>query len=190
MTSYNLPTQAEHNGDFSQTVTSTGVPITIKDPTTGQPFAGNKIPVSQINPIGSAMMNLFPLPFTSDPTGARQYNSQYQYNKDLPNNDKILRLDYNLGAKTMSYVRLLQHYQAQKGYGAFVLGNLDRILQHERRLGAVSGRFQSPIGGHFGHRGTTITPLWLMKPPSGSIAALSKRTSPIRRLTQPRTSCL
>ena len=124
LSQYTLPTALERSGDFSQTVTSTGQLIVIKDPTTGAPFPGNIMPASRINPIGAAMMNLFPLPFTTDPTGARQYNSQYQWTKDEPSQDKILRLDYNLGNKTLSYLRLLQHAQTQEGYGAFALGNL------------------------------------------------------------------
>ena len=32
------------------------------DPTTGQPFAGNKIPASRIDPNGKALLNVFPQP--------------------------------------------------------------------------------------------------------------------------------
>src|SRR5205823_5859490 len=79
---FNMPTQLEKSGDFLQTVTSTGVPIPIKDPTTGQAYPGNRMPASQISPIGRAVMNLFPLPFTTDPTRQRQYNTQYQFTRD------------------------------------------------------------------------------------------------------------
>ena len=115
---YNMPTALERAGDFSQTFTSTGVLIPIKDPTNGAPYPGNKMPASQLNPIGVAMMNLFPLPFTSDPTGQRQYNAYYQFARPNSQHDKILRLDYSLGPKTMSYLRLMQHYQTDRGYGA------------------------------------------------------------------------
>src|SRR5207244_8864270 len=100
------PTELERKGDFSQTVTATGVLIPIKDPSTGQAYPGNRMPASQIGAIGQAMINLFPLPFTIDPTGQRQFNTQYQFTREQPREDRLLRLDYNIGPKTMSYLRL------------------------------------------------------------------------------------
>jgi hypothetical protein len=145
---YTLPTALEKGGDFSQTVTSTGVAIPIKDPTTGLQFTGNKVPPSRINPTGAAMLNLFPLPFTTDPTGARQYNSIYQWVKDQPSQDRILRLDYNLGAKTISYLRLLQHLQVQQGYGAFALGNLGSSFTNTNGgWGQYQASFSVPSAG-------------------------------------------
>jgi hypothetical protein len=72
---YTMPTALERQGDFSQTTTTTGVLIPIRDYTTGQPFPGNRIPTARIDRAGSAFMNLFPLPNTTDPTGQRQYNA-------------------------------------------------------------------------------------------------------------------
>ena len=118
--SYNMPTLLERTGDFSQTVTSTGVPIAIHDPTTGVQYTGNKIPDSQITPAGRAIMKLFPTPFTTDPTGQRQYNAQYQWTGDKPHSDKILRLDYYLGSKTTSFMRLIQDYENENGVGALL----------------------------------------------------------------------
>src|SRR5213592_3194922 len=45
-----LPTAAERRGDFSQT-RSGNTPVIIYDPLTRQPFPGNQIPASRINPI-------------------------------------------------------------------------------------------------------------------------------------------
>ena len=78
VSSYNMPTALERSGDFSQTVTTTGLLIPIKDPTTGQPYPGNKMPASQISPIG--VCHYEPVPAASprglglDPTGGRRYN--------------------------------------------------------------------------------------------------------------------
>ncbi len=69
-----MPTALERQGNFSQSVNTNGTPIIIRNPVTGQPFAGNIIPASQQNPIGVAMLNQFPLPNTTDPTGQRQFN--------------------------------------------------------------------------------------------------------------------
>jgi hypothetical protein len=72
------PTQAERNGDFTTLVNSTGAPITIYDPLTTtltngqylrQPFAGNTIPKSRINPIGQNLINAYPVPNIAGTTG-------------------------------------------------------------------------------------------------------------------------
>ena len=121
---FTMPTALERTGDFSQTVTSSGALIPIVDPTTGQPYQANMIPKSALSPAGLALMNLFPLPdprgFGADPSGSRGFNSIFNVQLNRPNDDKILRVDYNIGRKTTSYVRLLQDYQAQDGFGGTV----------------------------------------------------------------------
>ncbi len=114
---FTMPTKLERAGDFSQTQTTTGRLIPIKDPATGAPYPGNIMPLSQTSPTGRAMMNLFPVPFTSDPTGQNQYNTQYQFNRERPHTDQILRLDYNLGPRTTSYVRLIHDNERDTGVG-------------------------------------------------------------------------
>lgn len=121
---FTMPSALERAGDFSQTVTTTGVLVPVTDPTTGTLFPGNKIPASRISPQGLAFMNLLPLPDPAglglDPSGTRQYNSIFNLTSNRPNDDKILRVDYNLGSKTVMYARLLQDYLAQNGYGGTV----------------------------------------------------------------------
>ena len=41
--------------------------------------------------VGSALLNLFPLPNADDPTGGRQYNYVFQTVQDWPRNDQVLR---------------------------------------------------------------------------------------------------
>ena len=115
---YTLPTALERQGNFSKTVTTTGALITIKDPSTGKAFPGNLMPASRISPAGYAMMNLFPLPFTADPTGQRQYNAVYQFSRHDPHEDRILRLDYNVATSTQAFVRLMNDYQGDRGFGS------------------------------------------------------------------------
>jgi len=126
---FTMPTAAQRAGDFSQTVNPNGSPILIRDPNTGLScsatssagcFPGNMIPASRFNQIGSAMLNLFPLPNTTDPTGQRQYNFTDVLSNTDPRTDKILRVDYNISSKDTMFVRLLQDYQAQSGYGAIL----------------------------------------------------------------------
>lgn len=71
-----VPTALQRTGDFSQTVTSSGAPITIYDPNTlfgntRQAFANNKIQQSRLDPVAAAVMALYPLP---NVTGAAGYN--------------------------------------------------------------------------------------------------------------------
>ena len=126
---YTMPTALERAGDFSQSVNPNGTPILIRDPNTGATcsaagaagcFPGNKVPPSRISPIGLSMLNRFPLPNTTDPTGQRQYNSIFQFTNTQPREDKILRVDYNISQNNTMFVRLLQDYQDQSGYGAIL----------------------------------------------------------------------
>ncbi len=130
---YTMPTALERAGDYSQTVTTTGVLIPITDPQTGAPFAGNKIPAARLDPIGVAMMNLFPLPNATDPTGQRQYNSEFVNPFKQPRHDRILRVDYPISSKASAYVRLLQDYFSNAGYGQILgaSGNGWRQFPHE-----------------------------------------------------------
>ncbi|MEW5976731.1 MAG: TonB-dependent receptor [Acidobacteriota bacterium] len=52
----NVPSLAERNGDFS------GRSTPLRNPFTGQPFPGNRIPDSMIHPVGRAVAALYPLP--------------------------------------------------------------------------------------------------------------------------------
>jgi hypothetical protein len=115
---FNMPTALERQGDFSKTTTTTGVTIPIRDPFNNRTqFPGNIVPASRISPEGAAILNLFPLPFTTDPTGQRQYNAIYQFWRRNPREDRILRLDFNLAPKTQTFVRLMNDYQGDRGIG-------------------------------------------------------------------------
>ena len=54
-----VPSAAMRAGDFS------GSPVAVIDPTTGQPFAGNQIPASRINPAAGTLLRYVPLPNVS-----------------------------------------------------------------------------------------------------------------------------
>ena len=90
---FSMPTAAETRGDFSSAIQANGQPWLIYDPTTGvsctatgvtcpkndlvvrQPFPGNIIPSSRLNPIGQALMSYVPLPQTSSQVlGAANFN--------------------------------------------------------------------------------------------------------------------
>lgn len=114
-----VPTALERKGDFSQSVDNNGKPITIKDPTTGQPFAGNMIPSNRFYAPGLALLNLYPLPNTTG-TG---YNYTSQLSSKLPRREDLLRIDYNASQN----IRIFGHWIGNVfpqvlPYGSFVLG--------------------------------------------------------------------
>ena len=115
-----VPTALERTGDFSQSVNSSGKPVTIKDPTTGKPFTGNVIPKSQLYGPGVALLNLFPQP---NVTGQVGYNYTSQFSNSQNRREDLLRMDYNV----TSNVRVFGHYINNSQpftypYGSFVLG--------------------------------------------------------------------
>jgi hypothetical protein len=152
---YTMPSALERQGDFSQSVTTQGVLIPIRDPTSGAPFPGNRIPTNRINPAGLAMMNLFPLPdplgLALDPTGNRQYNFRAILPQERPLDDKVLRVDYNVSSKIQTFVKLLQDYQAVNGYGGTV-----------NPVGGAWGQF--PASYHVQAAGAVATMVYTLKP--------------------------
>jgi Carboxypeptidase regulatory-like domain/TonB-dependent Receptor Plug Domain len=127
-----MPTALERRGDFSQTLDSQGRVVFIRDPlltgncaaTTGGPacFPGNVIPANRIDPVGQSLLNLFPLPNATDPTGTNQYNYVFQTAQDWPRDDQVLRMDWNVAPKTTAYGRLQWGYEKRSG-GVSLLGS-------------------------------------------------------------------
>ncbi len=94
-----VPTAPERIGDFSQSVDVNGASIAIKDPNTGQTFAGNRVPASRIDANGQALLKLFPLPNFLDRTISKgQYNYVFTTPRLDPKRTDTLKLDYNLNA--------------------------------------------------------------------------------------------
>src|SRR5438874_8390564 len=87
---YTMPTALERNGDYSQTKTPGGALIPIKDPVTGLAYPGNVIPASQRSAVGSAFLNIFPLPNTVG--SGYNYQSQEQ-SIDHPRRAQLFRYD-------------------------------------------------------------------------------------------------
>lgn len=115
-----VPTALERQGNYSQSVDSSGKPVVIKDPLTGSPFPGNIVPANRLYAPGQALLNLFPLPNVSGQVG---YNYTSQISNTQSRREDLIRVDYNL----RDNLRLFGHYiyNAQPfvyPYGSFVLG--------------------------------------------------------------------
>jgi hypothetical protein len=92
-----VPLPNERIGDFSpETAASLGLPAypTIYDPTTGLPFADNKIPTGRIDTAVSGLMNLFPLPNASGDLNNFARNALAQDNDDSYDG----RIDYTMNS--------------------------------------------------------------------------------------------
>ncbi|MCL4402670.1 MAG: carboxypeptidase regulatory-like domain-containing protein [Acidobacteria bacterium] len=111
-----VPTELERQGDFSQTVNADGTRPTIYLPgtqTSGRPqlLPGNVIPATMINPIGRAIMNLYPLPNLKNETNNNYLN---EYAKEDKRYLTVTKVDWNIDDSTRAYVRFNydhQHYR-------------------------------------------------------------------------------
>jgi hypothetical protein len=93
-----VPTALMRNGDFSELLSPTngfynGAQI-IRDPRTGQPFAGNIIPTDRLSPNGIAFLRAYPMPTP----GFRQGTANAIINSDNPQDQRKdnFRIDYRM----------------------------------------------------------------------------------------------
>ncbi len=131
-----VPTALERQGDFSQSVNTNGTRITVNDPQNGKKaFPGNIIPASRLNPVGQAILNMFPLPNFVDPNLATRYNWNYYVAASEPYNRRTetLRVDYAPEANWQLYVSLSNNADHQNvpysgGTAGWVAGSLNFLL--------------------------------------------------------------
>lgn len=112
-----MPTIAERQGDFSNSLNLNGSVIPINDPTTGKPFPGNIIPASRINRLGQGLLKLFPQPnFFNTVISRNAYNYQFQESLNVPKHIETVRADYNPTSKLMLYARFNNWWEEASGY--------------------------------------------------------------------------
>jgi hypothetical protein len=94
-----VATQAMRNGDFSLEG------VTIKDPLTGLPFPGNRIPADRISPIAKSFLTLFPLPNAG--ASDVQHSANYVRNaaSDIHSNQYDVRVDHYLAQNQSLFAR-------------------------------------------------------------------------------------
>lgn len=90
------PTAAERGGDFSQSLDVNNRLIVVRDPSTRQPVPGNRIPTSQLDPNGRALLSVFPQPNFFDRTvSAGRYNYVFQGQNRTPLRTHTGKVDFN-----------------------------------------------------------------------------------------------
>jgi hypothetical protein len=102
-----VPTLKERAGDFS------GLPATIVDPLTKIPFPGNVIPANRINPVGAALVDLYPASNNADPS--RNYIG---HPNGVSDNDVFAaRIDYQAGKRGAFWGRFTGSAPSDRGVG-------------------------------------------------------------------------
>ncbi|MEP6903503.1 MAG: carboxypeptidase regulatory-like domain-containing protein, partial [Actinomycetota bacterium] len=118
-----VPTAAERNGDFSQSVDGSGARIYVRDPllsgtcsaaSQAACFPNNVIPANRLYTSGLAALRLFPLP---NSTGSN-FNYSSQVPSGYPRRETILRLDGQVNSSTRVSFRWVNNQDDQQfAYG-------------------------------------------------------------------------
>ena len=131
-----VPTALERTGDFSQSYNTNGTKITVNDPQNGKKaFPGNIVPASRIDPVGQAILKMFPLPNFVDPNPKNVYNWNYYVAASEPYNRRTetARVDYAPKANWQLYLSLSNNADHQNvpysgGTAGWVAGNANIVL--------------------------------------------------------------
>jgi len=152
-----MPDEAERNGDFSQKVNAQGQPITIYNPATGQPYPGNRIPVS---PQAQALLKLYPMPNFA---GNAQYNYQVPLITDTHEDALISNVSKTVGRRN----QITGSFAATSTRGSST--NLLGFVDATSGLGMASkinwshsfnARLRMNLGYQFSRQSTRLTPYW------------------------------
>jgi hypothetical protein len=124
-----VPTAAERNGDFSQTVDGNGAKIYIKDPlltgncnATDQTacFPNNIIPANRFYSSGQAILNVYP---QANVSGRNDFNYTSSISTQYPRREDILRVDWNITDRTHLAARYTNNTEKRLlAYGSFASG--------------------------------------------------------------------
>jgi hypothetical protein len=163
-----VPTLAERNGNFSESVDGAGRPVVIRDPLTGLPFPGNVIPANRIYQPGRTILNLFPEP--NAPGGGHVYNFSSQVPSEYPRREDIARVDWQVAPSTRLSGRFVYNRDEQRfAYGTSLANWNFPITETIRANGpgktlsfTVNHNFSSTLTNEFtfgaGRGGVSIAP--------------------------------
>jgi hypothetical protein len=110
-----VPTAAFRAGDFAGVTSSTGAPIQIFDPLTGetvngqlvrQPFAGNRVPAARISPAAQNVQKLYPLPQIA--ANFANYTNFGSVKDD--NYEFDIKIDHNFSDRDKFFARYSQRF--------------------------------------------------------------------------------
>lgn len=118
-----VPTGLERIGDFSQSVDLNNRLIPIRDPQTGQPFPGNRIPAGRLDADGQALLNIFPeANFFDRSISNGNYNYTFTTETQAPVHTDTLKLDYVINERNSVVFGYNGFYEKQTGTPGFGWG--------------------------------------------------------------------
>ncbi len=161
-----VPTALQRMGDFSQTFTSSGQLVQLYDPTTTRPnpaipgtyirtpFAGNRIPTPQIDPVAAAIESYYPAPTSPGDrfTGLNNYifsGPSTRYTDDFSG-----RVDHQINSTTSLMGRFsranLSNWTNPATFGASDIaspGYVTKPQHHPYALGKITKTFSPTLFG-------------------------------------------
>jgi len=146
-----VPTDLERQGDFSQTLSRTGVPLTIYDPATTvvtgstaarQPLGGNRIPATRLDPTGVALLKAYPQPNQQVPVQIGRFNWGGSGVSDTSNYNTNVRIDHQLTERHRLFGRFSRLFRDQ---GAVILfpGPTEFPIDGTDAIADISRKFHS-----------------------------------------------
>lgn len=128
------PSALERQGNFSKSFNTNGALIKVNDPLNNKiQFPGNIIPPSRIDPMGSNILNIFPLPnyVDPDPKNLYQYNYRSMYAGGWPRRQELGRIDTNFWPSLQIYYRVMDDFDKRLlpfGSGGWPAGSVNFLL--------------------------------------------------------------
>jgi hypothetical protein len=163
------PTAAERIGDLSgllQRTDSAGrpAPITLYDPLTGNPFPGNMLPQSRLNPVSTELLKL--IPTAPSPSGSLSAFNAVILKPEFDKSQKYdARWDYNLSASNRLFART-------------TIGHLD---QASRFSGTVPGLYGYSTKNEWTH---AVSSNWtrIVNPSTVAVLQFTFRNEPFKNI--------
>jgi hypothetical protein len=136
-----VPTDLERNGDFSQTFNPDGSLQVIYNPFTTRPdgnggftrdpFPGNKIPANLLNPVGQALVSLYPQANRAS-EGVNDLNNFFAQGPGRTDNDKFdWRIDWEQSSKNRVFARMSDRVRQNTEPACFFCNGADTGSNNE-----------------------------------------------------------
>jgi hypothetical protein len=140
-TTITVPTDAMRNGDFSATT------LRIVDPRTGQPFPGNIIPTSRLDPAAQKILDFYYPHANVAPLATGLGRAQYFDNLETRRNRWDARVDHELSSTHSVFVRVSD--QRRDPGTSFEASGFPHLGVQDRRLSSTTatGSWNAILGG-------------------------------------------
>ncbi len=152
---FTVPTETERLGDFSKTVTSAGLPVTIYDPLTTTlvngryvrtAFSGNVIPANRIDPVALAILQHVP---KARSAGQLNNFAVPENNRSDKYDNHVFKVDQNISNNLRAMVRFVWNNRHEiNDYQGFPVESAPTYL-HSRKNVGLSTEVTSVLSNSF-----------------------------------------